>query len=208
MQAMMFALTGEEVLPEIKMVNLDMWEAYMNSMKTIAPNAVQVHDKFHLVKKLSDAINKTRQQEVRKEPLLKKARFTVLKNEANRTEKQAEQFKAINDANLLTAQAWRVRENFKMIFEESDYFNVIELYDSWMMNALNTGIKYVADVVKTFERHLEGVFNAILYKTTSAQHERINGNIQSLLAKARGFLNFERFRINVMFYFGQFKFSH
>lgn len=207
-QAMMFALTGEEVLPEIKMVNLDMWEAYMNSMKTIAPNAVQVHDKFHLVKKLSDAINKTRQQEVRKEPLLKKARFTVLKNEANRTEKQAEQFKAINDANLLTAQAWRVRENFKMIFEESDYFNVIELYDSWMMNALNTGIKYVADVVKTFERHLEGVFNAILYKTTSAQHERINGNIQSLLAKARGFLNFERFRINVMFYFGQFKFSH
>ncbi len=207
-QAMVYTLTDQEVLPEIRMVNLDMWEAYMNSMKTIAPNAIQVHDKFHLIKKLSDAINKTRQQEVKKEPLLKKARFTVLKNEDNRTDGQSDQFKAINDANLLTAQAWRARENFKMIFKENNYLNLIELYDSWMMDALNTGVKYVADVVKTFERHLEGVFNAILYKTTSAQHERINGNIQSLLAKARGFLNFERFRTNVMFYYGKFKFSH
>jgi len=55
---------------------------------------------------------------------------------------------------------------------------------------------------------LEGIFNAILYKTTSAQHERINGNIQSLIAKARGFANFERFRINVMFYFGKINIPH
>ncbi len=189
------------MLPEVMMVNLDMWEAYINTMKTITPNAIQVHDKFHLVKKLSDAINKTRQQEVKKEPLLKNARFTVLKNEANRTLKQSEQFNTINDANLLTAQAWRVRENFKAIFEQSDYLNLVDMYDNWMDNALPTGIKHLADVVKTFERHLEGVFNAILYKTTSAQHERINGNIQSLLAKARGFINFDRFRINVVFYY-------
>lgn len=207
-QAMVFALTGKEVLPDVTMVNLDMWEAYINTMKTIAPNAKQVHDKFHLVKKLSDAINKTRQQEVKKEPLLKNARFTVLKNEANRTPKQGEQFDAINAANLFTAQAWRVRENFKAIFEQSDYLNVVEMYDNWMNNALQTGIKYVADVIKTFERHLEGVFNAILCKTTSAQHERINGNIQSLLAKARGFINFDRFRINVMFYYGKIIPSH
>jgi len=206
--AMMFALTDKEILPDIKMVNLDMWEAYMNVMGTIAPNAVQVHDKFHLVQKLSDAINKTRQKEVKTEPLLKEARFAVLKNEANRTERQSNQFDAINDANLLTAQAWRVRENFRGLFEQTGYLNLIEVYDKWMENALQTGIKYVIDVVKTFERHLEGIFNAILYKTTSAQHERINGNIQSLIAKARGFANFERFRINVMFYFGKVNIPH
>lgn len=67
-KAMMFALTNEEVLPQIKMVNLDMWEAYLNSMKTITPNAIQVHDKFHLIQKLSNAINATRKQEVKKNP--------------------------------------------------------------------------------------------------------------------------------------------
>ena len=206
--AMVFALTDKEILPDVKMVNLDMWEAYMNVMGKIAPNAVQVHDKFHLVQKLSDAINKTRQKEVKIEPLLKEARFAVLKNKANRTARQSDQFDAINDANLLTAQAWRVRENFRVLFEQTGYLNLIEVYDKWMENALQTGIKYVIDVVKTFERHLEGIFNAILYKTTSAQHERINGNIQSLIAKARGFANFERFRINVMFYYGKINISH
>ena len=206
--AMVFALTDKEILPDVKMVNLDMWEAYMNVMGKIAPNAVQVHDKFHLVQKLSDAINKTRQKEVKIEPLLKEARFAVLKNKANRTARQSDQFDAINDANLLTAQAWRVRENFRVLFEQTGYLNLIEVYDKWMENALQTGIKYVIDVVKTFERNLEGIFNAILYKTTSAQHERINGNIQSLIAKARGFANFERFRINVMFYYGKINISH
>jgi len=206
--AMVFALSDEEVLPKIKMVNLDMWEAYMKIMEKIAPNAVQIHDKFHLVQKLSDAINKTRQKEVKTEPLLKDARFAVLKNEKNRTKRQSSQFDAINDANLLTAQAWRVRENFKALFEQTGYLDLIDVYDEWMENALQTGIKYVTDVVKTFERHLEGIFNAILYKTTSAQHERINGNIQSLIAKARGFVNFERFRINVMFYYGKIDISH
>jgi transposase len=206
--AMVFALSDEEVLPKIKMVNLDMWEAYMKIMGKIAPNAVQIHDKFHLVQKLSDAINKTRQKEVKTEPLLKEARFAVLKNEKNRTKRQSTQFDAINDANLLTAQAWRVRENFKALFEQTGYLDLIDVYDEWMENALQTGIKYVTDVVKTFERHLEGIFNAILYKTTSAQHERINGNIQSLIGKARGFVNFERFRINVMFYYGKIDISH
>ena len=206
--AMVFALTDKEILPDVKMVNLDMWEAYMNVMGKIAPNAVQVHDKFHLVQKLSDAINKKRQKEVKIEPLLKEARFAVLKNKANRTARQSDQFDAINDANLLTAQAWRVRENFRVLFEQTGYLNLIEVYDKWMENALQTGIKYVIDVVKTFERNLEGIFNAILYKTTSAQHERINGNIQSLIAKARGFANFERFRINVMFYYGKINISH
>jgi len=206
--ATVFALTDKGVLPDVKMVNLDMWEAYMNVMERIAPNAVQVHDKFHLIKKLSDAINKTRQKEVGTGPLLKEARFAVSKNQANRTAKQSNQSDAINDANLLTAQAWRVRENFGALFEQTGYLSLIEVYDKWMENALQAGIKYVIDVVKTFERHLGGIFNAMLYKTTSAQHERTNGNIQSLIAKARGFANFQRFRINVMFYFGKINISH
>ena len=40
-------------------------------------------------------------------------------------------------------------------------------------------------------------------QTDSGKHENLNGRIQSILAKARGFLNFDRFRINVLFYFGK-----
>ena len=65
-----------------------MWKPYINVIEEIAPQATIVHDKFHTVKKLSEAIDKTRRKEVKYAPLLKKNRYTVLKNEHNRTENQ------------------------------------------------------------------------------------------------------------------------
>jgi hypothetical protein len=41
----------------------------MNVMKKLAPKALQVHSKFHLFKKLSDAIDKIRKSELAENPL-------------------------------------------------------------------------------------------------------------------------------------------
>jgi len=45
--------------------------------------------------------------------------------------------------------------------------------------------------------------NALITRTDSGKHENMNGRIQAILAKAREFNNFERFRMNVLFYFGK-----
>ena len=37
------------------------------------------------------------------------------------------------------------------------------------------------------------------------ESENMNGKIQAVIAKARGFLNFDRFKVNVLFYFGNLK---
>ena len=68
---------------------------------------------------------------------------------------------------------------------------------SYLLNA------YFNNVIATFERHKHGSVNAFKTQTDSGKHEHLNGSIQSVLAKARGFLNFDRFRINVLFYFGK-----
>ena len=62
---------------------------------------------------------------------------------------------------------------------------------------------YITNVIATFEHHKQGIVNAFKTQTDSGKHENLNGKIQSILAKARGFLNFDRFRINVLFYFGK-----
>ena len=49
-----------------------MWLPYMNTIEELAPQALIVHDKFHLVKKLSEAIDKTRRKELGESDLLKK----------------------------------------------------------------------------------------------------------------------------------------
>ena len=125
-----------------------------------------------------------------------------MKNEENRTEAQQKSFDLINKANLKTAEAWVARENFKAVFQPNQWNEMIKLYDNWLESSTKANIKHVTDVINTFKRHRNGILNAILTQTTSRKHENLNGRIQSVLAKARGFLNFDRFKINVMFYFG------
>ena len=174
----------------------------MNVMKELSPYAMQVHDKFHLVKKLSEAIDKTRRNEIKENPILTKQKYSVMKNQENRTENQQKIFEEMTKVNLKTSEAWAVREDFRTVFNPNHWSDKLYLYKIWIENASKKNLKYVNEVIETFKRHTQGIENAIITDTTSAKHENLNGRIQSVLAKARGFLNFDRFKINVMFYFG------
>lgn len=199
-KALFFSLNSEEKQPSLKRVNMDMWKPYMNAIKDIAPQAMIVHDKFHLFKKLSESIDKTRRKEIKENELLKKQKYTVLKNQENRTQEQQKAFEQLLEANLLTAKAWQIRENFKYLFQIKQ--DIPFHYKLWKDDAINQSIKAVNEVIKTFDNHLTGIFNAITTQSTSGKHENMNGRIQSVIAKARGFANFDRFRINILFYFG------
>ena len=73
----------------------------MGAVEVVFPKAALIHDRFHLIKYLNDALNKVRQREVKQYPKeLKGSRFALLKNEENHTESQEEIFKVIQKANL------------------------------------------------------------------------------------------------------------
>ena len=201
-RALFFELNEQENQPQIELVNIDMWKPFMNVMKELSPYAMQVHDKFHLVKKLSEAIDKTRRNEIKENPILTKQKYSVMKNQENRTENQQKVFEEMTKVNLKTSEAWAVREDFRTVFNPNHWSDKLYLYKIWIENASKKNLKYVNVVIETFKRHTQGIENAIITDTTSAKHENLNGRIQSVLAKARGFLNFDRFKINVMFYFG------
>ena len=206
-KALFYCINSQEKQPQLERVNIDMWKPYINVIEEIAPQATIVHDKFHIVKKLSEAIDKTRRKEVKNEPLLKKNRFTVLKNEENRTQIQQSVFEQLDAANLKTAQAWHIRENFKSLFDVQDRTISGNLLYDWMKHSMTKGLTFVNDVINTIKNHVIGVVNALITRTDSGKHENMNGRIQAVLAKARGFNNFDRFRINVLFYFGNLDFN-
>ena len=52
------------------------------------PNSEIVHDRFHLVKYLNEAIDKVRKREVKENEILTASRYALLKNEENRSSKQ------------------------------------------------------------------------------------------------------------------------
>jgi transposase len=193
-----------KALKKIVAVSMDMAPGFRQAVEKLLPHAEIVHDKFHLFQYLSNAIDQTRRAEVIDVPLLRNARFAMLKNEKKRTEKQRQTFHIIDELNLKTAQAWRVRENFKGMYETcATVSEAIAYYALWKGRALATAITPVRHVVETFDRHVAGIVMFFKHKITSALAERLNGKIQTLKVIGRGYRNVENLRIAILFFYGK-----
>lgn len=188
---------------EVRTISMDMWQAYISTIKGKMPNAEIVHDRFHLIKYLNDAIDKVRKREVKKENELKNSKYVLLKNECNLTEKQRIKFEAIRDANYEVSKAWQVKENFKALFNlEANRTDAFVLYMRWAQESYHRGIKEISKVVNMFDNHMRGVVSALLQTFSNAMAERLNGKIQEVKLMARGYRQFQNFRSAILFFHG------
>ena len=195
---------------QVKTISLDMWRAYESiAMATIhLPNALQILDKFHLIKYLNEAIDKVRRRECKetdKRALLNKSRYALLKNPHNLTETQQTIFNGIAEANLNVSKAWCVRENFKSLFQHTQVASKDKaraLFQSWYQQSTDLGIREINHALKKFNTHAEGVINALILPKSNAMAERLNGKIQILKTIGRGYRTFKNFRSAILFFYG------
>jgi len=160
-----------------------------------------VHDRFHLVKYLNEAIDKVRRREVKQHEELRGSRYALLKNQINLTEKQRIKFDAITGANYEVSKAWQVRENFKNLFSVSETSG-FALYQRRACDSLGKNIKEVSKIVTMFNAHIKGVINALITSFNNAMAERLNGKIQELKTIGRGYRTFDNFRSAILFFHG------
>lgn len=187
---------------EVKTVTMDMWKPFMNAIKELLPDSEIVHDRFHLVKYLNEALDKVRRREVRKHDALKNTKYIFLKNPENHTEKQRIKFESISGANYEVSRAWQVKENFREIFGCDTIKEAISLVYQWINHALRTNIKEIIKVVEPFKNHIRGIINAMVNSFSNAMAERLNGKIQEIKTSGRGYRRFENFRSAILFFHG------
>jgi transposase len=192
----------QEHIGKVKTVCMDMWKSYMSATKDFLPNAEIIHDRFHLVQYLNDAVDKVRRREVKRNEELKNTKYIFLKNPENQTEKQRIKFEAISNSNYEVSRAWMVKENFRDIFGCQSQEEASSLVIQWISNAIRTNIKEITKVVETFKNHIRGIINAMVNTFTNAMAERLNGKIQEIKACGRGYRRFENFRSAILFYNG------
>lgn len=188
---------------EIQTMSMDMWKSYLRVVKEKLPNASIIHDKFHLIKYLNEAIDKVRRREVKTNDELLNSRYVLLKNIENLTDKQHAKFKAIHNANYQVSKAWQIRENFKDLFQkETKKINAFILFNQWILRSVRQNVREMTKLVKTFNNHISGVINALIYKLNNAMAERLNGKIQELKTVAKGYRTFKNFRSAILFFNG------
>lgn len=196
--------TFTEVQKEkIQTVSSDMWEAYINTTQIEFKNAKLCHDKFHLIQYLNKAVDQVRRTEVKTQEELKKSRYIWLKDISNFSDKQKIMFEEINNVNFATARAWQIKENFRDIVFGQESEVAIRLFDNWCEHAEKSEIEPIIKVVEMFQRHRQGIINAIELNKNNGMAERLNGKIQESKTSAKGYRKFENFRAAILFYHGK-----
>src|SRR5690606_3122720 len=112
----------EEQQGQIEAVAIDMWPPFTNSVKTHAPQAEVVHDRFHISKHLNEAVDQVRRQEnksLRQEgdERLKGSKQLWLFNPENLSEDRWIEFEMLKDQELKTSRAWAIKEQFRWFWE-------------------------------------------------------------------------------------------
>jgi transposase len=183
-------------------VTMDMWKPYVNCVTETLPNADISHDNFHISKYLNKAVDTVRKEEVKKNEELKHTKYIFIKNNENWTDNQKIKFQEINQTNLKTADAWRIKENFKAIYSYWNPKQCIHFFENWYINVLESDIKPMIAVADTLLRHLKGIVNAAVTSLSNAIAENINGKIQIVKSIARGFKSVKGYRNALLFFNG------
>lgn len=116
---------------------------------------------------------------------------------------EAVSFRTLNQMNLKTSRAWRIKETFTH-FWTYHYAGAAErFFRAWATNAMRSRLQPVRKVVGMLRRHLQGLLNYSRHRITNACAEGFNSAIQLLKANARGFRNFDNYRARILFHCGK-----
>ena len=192
----------------VKAVAMDMWPAYMSATKACMPQADIVHDKFHVAKYLGEAVDSVRRQEHRRltqagtSPLTG-SKWAWLKKYPDGRSAEAISFRALNQRNLKTSRAWRIKENFTQFWSYRYKGAAKRFFTAWSNNAMRSRLEPIKKVVKMLRRHETGLLNFSQHYITNACAEGFNSAIQLIKANARGFRNFTNYRARILFHCGK-----
>lgn len=192
----------------VESVSMDMWKAFMTSAENNAPSAEIVHDKFHIAKYLGEAVDKVRRAEHKTlkadgKETLKGSRQLWLYNMENLDDDRYDRLNDLQQQDLKTARAWAIKENFRWFWEYTYAGNAKKFFDRWYGWARRSRLKPVKKVALILKNHLDGLLSYFRHRVTNATAEGFNSRIQSIKSAARGFRNFENYRLRILFYCGK-----
>lgn len=174
---------------QIKQVACDMSAAFIKGVEDSLPEAEITFDKFHIVKVITEAVDKVRREEAKSNPILKSSRFVLLKNQKNLTDKQRQKLMEIriSRVNLKTLRSYDLKESFQQIFYAGSPEIFKALLKKWYFVASHSRIKPMIEAARTIKKHIKGIEAWFDSKISNGILEGFNSLFQAAKAKARGY---------------------
>ncbi|MGH3469759.1 MAG: ISL3 family transposase [Thermocrispum sp.] len=182
---------------QIEAVSMDMGLAFRKSVTAHAGQATICFDPFHVVKVATDALNTVRRevwQQLRVLPdpdiakKFKGARWALLKNPDDLTERQAATLAAIKRNGGAMWRAYQRKEELRAIFAgDLADDDVAELLDRWCARVQRSRLEPFVKAGRTIREHREGILAAIRLGLSNGRVEGLNRRVRLIVRRAFGF---------------------
>jgi transposase len=193
-----FDMIGHDRSAKIEVVCSDMWKPYLRVIRERCVNALNVLDRFHIVAKINKAIDEVRAAEARQlvrdgyEPILKKARWCVLKRKENLTVNQRVRLRDMLRYNLQTVRAYLLKEHFHHLWDYNSPTWAGKFLDEWTALVMRSRLEPMKTVAKTLRNHRELILNYFRARKqfSSGVVEGLNNKVKATMRKSYGFRTF------------------
>jgi len=201
-------LTSEQ-LAGVEAVAMDMWDPFVQSTLAHVPGAAGkiVHDPFHLVKYMNEAVNAVRQSEHRRlqaagDDILKNTRQLWLYGMENMPARHVQRFAEVKELNLQTSRAWAIKEVFRNFWRCDQVKEAQRYFKDWYGWAIRSRLEPVKKVARLCQARLGNILTFFVHRLTNGPIEGLNNKIQGLIKKAYGYRSKERFKTDIFFHLG------
>jgi len=195
-----FETLTEEQKNNIIAASIDMWPAYINSVKKNCPNADIVFDKFHVVKKFGEVITKLRSAEYRKaetpenKDILKGTKWLLLRNRSNLKLDAKKELKKLLELNENLATAYILKEKLATIWNYKSEAWAKKSINDWIAIAEESNMRGVKAFIKTLRKHEYGIVSHCKHPISNGKLEGTNNKIKVLKRRCYGFHDVEYFK--------------
>jgi len=172
---------------EITTFACDMSAAFLSGIAAYFPGASVVLDRFHLIQLLGRAVDEARRREG---GTPRGMRFLLMKNPEGLGQDQTDALQSFleKDAFVKTAESYRLRLAFQELFRLSKE-RAVDYLDAWIKAAQASAVGAMRSVARTFERHRDKILAWFDHGVSNGRLEGLNGVLQSVKARARGYAN-------------------
>jgi len=197
-----FKELGKRKSKNITVAVMDMWDPFIKSVKENT-NAEIVFDKFHIAKKINEAVDKIRKEEFAKadkeeRKMMKHKRFLILYRNKNLNKEQEKDLNELMELNKKLYEAYLLKEQVLSIFDRRQKNVALERLQIWKENIKKSGIEEFRKLLKTFEHYLYGVENYFKHHVTNGASEGYNNKINIIKRRSYGFKDIEYFKLKIL----------
>jgi len=198
-----FRMLGKERSSQLKFVCSDMWKPYLKVIAKKAAQAINILDRFHIMQKMSKAIDEVRASEARQmkadgyEEILKHSRWCLLKRPENLTDKETVKLSELLKYNLRSVRAHLLKEDFQRFWEYVSPGWAGKFLDQWCTRTMRSKLEPMKKVARTLRTHRSLILNWFKAKGqfSSGIVEGLNNKVKLTTRKSYGFRTYEAIEI-------------